>query len=52
MLSPSEANSNSFPFSILVLMWLPMTLRFLFNHLVEPALIMREESGMEIFSVP
>ena len=48
MLSPKEVNLNSFPFSILVLMWLPMALRPFFNHLIELALIMRVELGMAI----
>ncbi|RMO77532.1 hypothetical protein ALP50_101674 [Pseudomonas syringae pv. spinaceae] len=52
MLLPKEASSNSFPFSMLVRMWSLMALRTLFNHLIEAALIMRVELGMEILSVP
>ncbi|KPW58543.1 hypothetical protein ALO80_101209 [Pseudomonas caricapapayae] len=48
---PKEASSNSFPFSILALMWSLMALRTLLNHLIEAALIMRVELGMEILSV-
>lgn len=37
---------------MLVRMWSLMALRTLFSHLIEAALIMRVELGMEILSVP
>ncbi|GGM31818.1 hypothetical protein GCM10009425_48010 [Pseudomonas asuensis] len=48
MLAPKETNSSSFPLSILAMICFPIELPALFNQLIEPALIIREELGIEI----